>query len=290
MWNRTVPEADSTPLPFPHSLIPTFPYSHISLPSAYLFDLDGTLYQNNAAIPGAVGLVRQLKAQETPFRFITNTTSKARSTIVARLRGYGFPVESHEVFTALVAGAELARSLGCRTLLPLVPSEALDDLEGFELMGGTSAGPGRPADAVLVGDLADAWSFDLLQQGFTALRSGARLIALSRDRYWMTERGLTLDSGPFVALLEDAAEVKSLVAGKPSAAFFEGAVASMGLPAGIPRSDIVMVGDDFRGDIAGAQAAGYAGYLVRTGKYQEDEFKRSGITPERVLASVADLL
>lgn len=277
------------------------------MPATYLFDLDGTLYQNNAALPGAVDLIKQLKSQGTPLRFLTNTTSQARSAIVTRLRSYGFPVESHEVFTALLAGAELARSLGCRTLLPLVPREALEDLAGFELLGGragedtrpvghpsprlgTGSGPTQSPDAVIVGDLADAWSFDLLQQGFTALHAGARLIALSRDRYWMTERGLTLDSGPFVALLEDAAEVRSLLAGKPSAAFFEGAVASVGLPGGIPRNEIVMVGDDFRGDIAGAQAAGYSGFLVRTGKYQEEEFKRSGIIPERVLASVADLL
>lgn len=231
-----------------------------------------------------------MKSQGVPYRFLTNTTSKSRAGIVTRLRSYGFPAESHEVFTALLAGAELARSLGCRTLLPLVPGEALEDLEGFELVGGSSARQGRTADAVLVGDLADAWSFDLLQQGFAALRAGARLIALTRDRYWMTERGLTLDSGPFVALLEYAADVKSLVAGKPNVAFFEGAVGSMSLPAGVPRKEIVMVGDDLHGDIAGAQAAGYAGYLVRTGKYQEEQLARTGIRPDRILESVAELL
>jgi len=290
-----------------HSLNPTFPYSHIPLPSAYLFDLDGTLYQNNAAIPGAVDLIRRLKAQGTPCRFLTNTTSKPRSSIVTRLRGYGFPVENHEVFTALLAGAELARSLECRTLMPLVRSEALEDLKGFELLGGTAvwsrspvgdpslgtgagSGPIYNPDAVVVGDLAEDWSFGLLQQGFTALRAGARLIALSRDRYWMTGRGLTIDAGPFVAALEYAAEVTSMVAGKPSAAFFDGAVESLHLAAGIPRDEIVMVGDDLRGDIEGAQAAGYTGYLVRTGKYQEGQLADLGIAPGRILESVAELL
>jgi ribonucleotide monophosphatase NagD (HAD superfamily) len=51
-----------------------------------------------------------------------------------------------------------------------------------------------------------------------------------------------------------------------------------------------MIGDDLRGDIAGAQAAGYAGYLVRTGKYQEDQLQGSAINPERILTSVAELL
>ncbi len=263
------------------------------MPLAYLFDLDGTLYQNNAAIPGAVDLIRQLKTHGLPCRFLTNTTSRPRSAIVARLKGYGFPVLEHEVFTALLAGAELARSLGCRTLLPLVKSKALEDLAGFELVGGTSVGQGRPtyhADAVLVGDLAEGWSFGLLQQAFTALLNGARLIALSRDRCWMTERGLTLDAGPFVAALEYAAQVESQVAGKPSAAFYEGAIESLEFPAGTRRDEIVMVGDDLHGDIAGAQAAGLVAYLVRTGKFQEAQFSSSGIAPDRILASVADLL
>ncbi|MEP7327039.1 MAG: hypothetical protein ABI836_13900, partial [Gemmatimonadota bacterium] len=145
------------------------------MPLAYLFDLDGTLYQNDAALPGAVDLIRKLNTQGVPCRFLTNTTSRPRSVIVARLKSYGFPVVEHEVFTALLAGAELARSLGCRTLLPLVKSEALEDLAGFELVDGTSVGQGRPpdhADAVLVGDLSDGWSFDLLQQAFTALLNG----------------------------------------------------------------------------------------------------------------------
>jgi phospholysine phosphohistidine inorganic pyrophosphate phosphatase len=277
------------------------------VPLAYLFDLDGTLYQNNAAIPGAVDLIRRLKAQGTPYRFLTNTTSKPRSVIVTRLRSYGFPVEAAEVFTALLAGAELARSLGSRTLMPLVRSEALEDLKGFELLGGTAvwsrspvgdpslglgtgSGPTYTPDAVIVGDLAQDWSFDLIQQGFTALRAGARLIALTRDRYWMTERGLTLDAGPFVAALEYAAEVNAMIAGKPSAAFFDGAVESLHLPAGTPRDEIVMVGDDLRGDIEGAQAAGYTGYLVRTGKYQEGQLASLGIAPARILASVAELI
>ena len=71
---------------------------------------------------------------------------------------------------------------------------------------------------------------------------------------------------------------------------FDGAVASMNLPAGTAHHEIVMVGDDLRGDIEGAQRAGYAAWLVRTGKFQEGQLARSGIRPDRVLQSVADLL
>ena len=259
---------------------------------AYLFDLDGTLYQGDAAIPGAPELIARLRRDGTPFRFVTNTTSRPRSAIVARLRAYGFTLEDHEVFTALLAGADLARGMGFQTLLPVVTPAACVDLVGFDLVGGTSETPmehipSAPPDAVIVGDLGSRWSFDLMQQAFTALTNGAWLIALSKDRYWMSADGLTIDCGVFVAGLEYAAGKESLLAGKPSPAFFHAAVRSMGLNAGDPG--VAMIGDDLSSDIGGARNAGYRGYLVRTGKFREDILAQSDMKPDRILDSVADL-
>jgi ribonucleotide monophosphatase NagD (HAD superfamily) len=49
------------------------------------------------------------------------------------------------------------------------------------------------------------------------------------------------------------------------------------------------VGDDLWSDVQGAQSAGLQGWLVRTGKFREETLRGSGITPDRVLASLADL-
>jgi HAD superfamily hydrolase (TIGR01458 family) len=250
---------------------------------AYLFDLDGTLYQGDQAIAGAPEMIGRLRREGGLFRFVTNTTSRPRSAIVTRLRGHRFAVEENEVFTALLAGAQLARDLGCRRLLPLVTPAACADLEGFDLVGGMD----RP-DAVVVGDLGALWSFDLVQQAFTALVHGARLIALSRDRYWMSAAGLTIDCGAFVTALEYSSGKESILAGKPSPAFYHAAVRSLGLAA--ETAEVVMVGDDLHSDVAGAQQAGYRGYLVRTGKFREETLASSTVTPDRILSTVADLL
>jgi len=42
-------------------------------------------------------------------------------------------------------------------------------------------------------------------------------------------------------------------------------------------------------DVRGAQEAGFLGWLVRTGKFRQDVLRKSGITPDRILDSVADL-
>jgi ribonucleotide monophosphatase NagD (HAD superfamily) len=51
-----------------------------------------------------------------------------------------------------------------------------------------------------------------------------------------------------------------------------------------------MIGDDLWADVAGAQRAGLQGWLVRTGKFREDVLVRSGVQPDRVLASIGDLV
>jgi ribonucleotide monophosphatase NagD (HAD superfamily) len=76
------------------------------------------------------------------------------------------------------------------------------------------------------------------------------------------------------------------VAGKPSAAFFTAAVRRLGLAA--DRS-VAVVGDDLWSDVQGAQRAGLQGWLVRTGKFREDTLETSGITPDRILNSIAEL-
>ena len=257
---------------------------------AYLFDLDGTLYQGDGAVPGAPELIARLRHDGVPFRFVTNTTSRPRSALVTRLRGYGFALEEREIFSALRAGADLAREMGCDSIIPLVPPAALEDLAGFQLAGGTSGQPlsaRTGCTAVVVGDLGALWSYVLVQEAFNALMDGACFIALSRDRYWMSATGLTIDCGAFVHALEYATGAESVLAGKPSPAFYRAAVRSMGLG---NDTDITMIGDDLASDVGGAQQAGYRGYLVQTGKFREGILGQSEIRPDRILSSVAALL
>ena len=255
-------------------------------PVAYLLDLDGTLYAGGAPVPGAPETLERLRREGTPFRLVTNTTSRSRAMLLERLQGYGFRALPEEIFSATLAGAALAREFGYRTLAPFLPAPTLEDLAGFDLVGGVSGRRGSP-DAVILGDLAEGWSYGVLQEAFEHVMAGAAIIALSRDRYWQRGDALALDAGPFVRALEYATGVEARVAGKPSPAFYAAALASLGLDV---TARAVMVGDDLWSDVEGAQRAGLQGWLVRTGKFREDTLRESGITPNRVLPSVAALV
>lgn len=281
----------------------------IAAASAFLIDLDGTVYTEAGAIPGADSALRELRRRGVPFRFVTNTTRCPRRQLCERLAGYGMDVPPEELFTAVLAGASVLRASGARRVAPFVPTETLEDLAEFELAGGIAGGArGRTPDAVLIGDLGRRWNHAFLNEAFRYVMDGAGLVALQRGRYWQGADGLELDAGAYVAALEFATGRDAVVCGKPNPHFFQAAVASLGrgaarrddgtwalvgddVPSERGRSvpPIVMIGDDLWSDIEGAHRAGLRGWLVRTGKFCQDALGSSGIVPDRVLDSLASL-
>ncbi len=252
------------------------------MPNAFLFDLDGTLYIDGGAIPGAVEALRELRTRGVPFRYVTNTTRRSRRALAERLSGYGYEAPPEEIISAPQACVALLRQRGIRRIAALVAESTLEDFATFDL------GSAQP-EAVVVGDLGDAWDFVTLNRAFLMLMGGAELIALQRDRYWLRGDGLALDAGPFIAALEYATGKTATVCGKPSAGFYRAALASLGPQALARPQDVAMVGDDLWGDVQGAQRAGLTAWMVRTGKFRDDVVRDSGIAPDRVIASVADL-
>src|SRR5262249_12365705 len=92
------------------------------------------------------------------------------------------------------------------------------------------------------------------------------------------------DVGAFVAALEYGSGRTATLTGKPAPSFFRAALKMVGAAPG----ETAVVGDDLEFDVHGAQAAGLAGILVRTGKYRP-EFERTGRPPDANPGATADL-
>ncbi|MDX1419616.1 MAG: TIGR01458 family HAD-type hydrolase [Rubricoccaceae bacterium] len=240
-----------------------------------LLDLDGTLYQDGALLPGAREAVARLRRRYA-VRFVTNTTSKSRAAVVETLAGFGIEAAAGDVVSPpAVAGARL-RAAG-ETAALFLPEPAQADFDGVRQ-------DDEAPDWVVVGDLGEGWDFDTLNRAFRLLLGGARLLALGRTRYWRAPDGLRLDAGPFVAALEAATGQTAVTVGKPAPAFFHAACNALGLA---PEA-VAIVGDDAETDVRAAQAAGLRGVLVRTGKFREADL--DGLpAPHRVVGSIADL-
>ena len=249
---------------------------------AVLIDIDGVLTVSWKPLPGAVAALQWLRAAALPLALVTNTTSRTRASIAAAMAGAGFPVTAADILTApVIAAAYLGGHYpGARCLL-------LNDGDiGEDLAGVTLAREDDPdVDVVLVGGAGPQFSYQALNRAFGHLQRGARLVAMHRGLYWRTATGLQLDSGAFVAGLEQAAGTDAEVVGKPAPAFFAAALAHLGAGA----AGTLMVGDDIENDVLAAQRQGLTGALVKTGKYLPRALQNASGTPDHVLGSFADV-
>jgi HAD superfamily hydrolase (TIGR01458 family) len=250
---------------------------------ALLFDLDGVLYQGDRIIDGAVETLRWCEQNDIPHLFVTNTSSKPRSALVERLSGLGLSVSAEQIFAPPVAARDYLQAHDAEPLALFVRHATREDFEGLALLDDSAE---RGAGSVVIGDIGEAWSFATLNRAFRLLMADPRptLIALGMSRYAQGDDGLVLDVAPFIKALEHAADCEAVVMGKPADAFFDAAVKKLQTS----RQQTVMVGDDIRGDVGGAQAAGLKGVLVRTGKYRPKDLE-GDVRPDSVLDSVADL-
>ena len=247
-----------------------------------LIDLEGVLYQDGAALPGARNAITDLKARGLSLRFLTNTTTGPRRAIVERLTGMGLDVDAADVFTPPIAAHRALKAKGAKRVhLAAVPALA-EDFADFDLVEGT---PDARPDAVVLGDLYKGFTWERLNTLFRMVRAGAELIALHKNRVSRRDGVIALDLGPFVAAIEYAAHTDALVVGKPAAAFFDLALADMGLAA----EAVVMVGDDIESDIGGAKAAGLRAVQVRTGKYSSRDDDHPDVQPDGRIDDITTL-
>lgn len=248
-----------------------------------LFDLDGVLYVGTRAVPGAADAIAWAARAGIPHLFLTNTTSRPRQAIADKLATLGFRVAVDRILTPAVAAAGWLQQRMADPLALFVPEATAAEFDEFiHLPPDAESG----ARAVVVGDLGTEWGFQRLNRAFRLLMQEPEpaLVALGMTRYWRAEDGLRLDTGPFVRALEYATGAEAVVTGKPAATFFDSAAKRLGLTA----AKVLMVGDDIRGDIEGAQQAGLRAALVRTGKFSPRDLAL-GITPDTVLPSVREL-
>lgn len=243
-----------------------------------LIALDGVIYNDSQVIPGAVQTIQKLRDNRIPFRFITNTTMKCCNTLLSKLYGFGIRAEEYELFSAAYAAAKyISQFPGAKCHLML-----MDDAKK-EFVGMESAE--LNVDFVVVGDLGDAVTFDLLNNAFVRLMEGAKLVALQKNRFWLSDKGYTLDAGAFIALLEYSSNQQAILIGKPEKKFFELALDDLNLS----PDEALMIGDDIESDIGGAAKMDMCTCIVQTGKFRQEDVDMAQMKPDYIIPSITNI-
>lgn len=250
---------------------------------AVMIDMDGVLYQGERVVPGAREALDWLDSNKISYLFVTNTTSRPRSALIEKLAQLDIQADARHILTPPIAATRWLTEYVSGPVALFVPHATLTEFEHLDIVDSQTT---DPVAAVVIGDYGECWTFEALNRAFRWLMHESKpvLVALGMTRYWRAEDGLRLDTAPFVKALEYATDRKAVVLGKPDATFFKVALGQLDVTA----SETLMIGDDIRSDIDGAQKLGIRGLLVKTGKFRAEDITQ-GIKPVAVLESFADL-
>ncbi len=86
---------------------------------AILFDMDGTLYREHRALPGAAAAIARLRQRGQPFACVTNNSANTAQELAQRLATMGIVIPPAAIYTSCHAMVDwmLARFARPRVLI-----------------------------------------------------------------------------------------------------------------------------------------------------------------------------
>lgn len=238
----------------------------------YIFDLDGTLYRGEEAIPRAAEVVTRLRSDGAAIRFLTNNSSTAPDDYKKKLNRLSIEAEKSEIYSSGTGSAARLRELEIRTvfvlgepgLVAMLRAAGLDVVNADD-DGRVQALAAKP-DALLVG-ICRTFSYKLLNSAMQAGLSGARYFATNTDKTFPVEEGRTVPgAGSIVAAVSAClGREPEEVFGKPSPYLIELTLQE----GGFEPADALVIGDRYETDIVAGQNAGCDTLMVLTGVQNE---------------------
>jgi len=255
----------------------------------YIFDLDGTLYLGNSPLPGALDLIRQLRAMDARVLFLTNNPTRNPETYATKLTNMGIPATSDDILNTVSTMVQwLLRHHPDATVYPISEQPLIDALDAAGIR--MSDDPAQ-IDFVIA-SYDRTFTYEKLQIAFDAIwfHKRAQLITTNPDRYCPFPGGRgEPDAATIVAAIEAGTGTTCIQnVGKPDPFMLEAALARIGLDA----ENCVMTGDRLQTDIRMAIDAGMASALVFTGETTPELLRSAPDTaqPTYVLDRVDHLL
>lgn len=256
--------------------------------TTYLIDLDGVIYRGNELLPGAREFVSWLNTSHKKYLFLTNNSFASESEVIEKLGRLGITTNASHVLGAGQATVKLIARRSPRANVYLVGEPPMRDMlaqHGLHPLANEAENDPRRVDVVLVG-LDRSFDYKKLTAAVTAIRAGARFVAINRDALLPVAGGYLPGCGTMVAAIEWGSGVTPEVVGKPEPGLFLEALRMLDSQPG----EAVMIGDGLDVDIKGAQAAGVHTLLVLSGKDSRADLDKSAIRPEYVYDDIAAVI
>ena len=244
-----------------------------------MIDLDGTIYRGKEKIPAAKRFIERLQEHDIPFLFVTNNSTQAPIKVVENLaNNFDIHVKEENVYTSALATADYIADLNKDKRSVYVIGEV--GLKQAILDKGFHFEETNP-DYVVVGLDYDV-TYHKFELATLAIKRGAKFIGTNADTNLPNECGLVPGAGSVIALVECSTQQKATYIGKPETIIMEKALERLGLP----KDEVVMVGDNYMTDIKAGINFGIDTMLVYTGVSTRELVRKQEIAPTIELGSL----
>jgi arabinose operon protein AraL len=261
----------------------------------FVFDLDGTVYLGDTALPGAVQTIAELRRRNKRVLFVSNKPLEPRSAYAEKLTRLHIPAVEDDVITsAYVLASYLARHepalryyvVGEANLRAELMAQNLHVVDELADQDPKEVVQPDGIDAVIVA-FDRTLDYRKLNTAYQALRREARYFATNADNTCPLPGGDVPDAGAtLAALAQITGRRPELIAGKPSTVILETALERLDLPA----HRCLMAGDRLETDIRMGKEAGMVAAVVLTGVSSREDAAHASPAPDLVLANLGELL
>ena len=248
---------------------------------AFLFDLDGTVYLDEAPIGDVKGTLARLRATDKRIVFLTNNSSKTEAEYRQKLTRIGLWGEGDLVYTSAMATAEYVAARFPHKRVYLLATDAVKE----EFSRTVPLVEEAPDVVILAYDTT--LTFAKMKRFNEFLAGGAVFLATHPDAVCPTAGVSMPDVGAFLELFYTSSGRRpDLIVGKPGTAMGEGLERRLG----IPRARMCMTGDRMHTDIRFGNNCGMHTVLVLSGETTEETMKNFPDRPDLVLPDVNALV
>ncbi len=228
----------------------------------YILDIDGTIMDGNTPNLDSEEFLASLKKRHIDYLLMTNSVASPKRICERLLRG-GIEIDPERVLNPIIAINEYIRSQKLARAFAIGGPEEIQQLE-------ITLDENEPQIVVLIDFERNNANYQIIQKAYRYIQRGVPVVSASGSKYYLKDGIRHVDTGAFVSLFDILSDKPALILGKPSPGYFEVARSMLSCAA----EDLIVVGDDWSTDIAGALNFGAKAILIRSGKYIDGDEKK----------------
>lgn len=252
----------------------------------FMLDMDGTIYNEDTLIPGALDFFHTLQKQGKKYVFMTNNSSKGKVTYVEKLSRLGIDATTDDIASSVNATVMYLNENKPGARLYVIGTESLrKELtdEKFEVVPVDYREP--DVDYVLLGFDTEL-NYEKIRGACYYISRGYKYLGTNCDLKCPIGNDKYIpDCGAIAKLLELATNRMPLFLGKPDRTIVD----SVSKKWNIPISNIACVGDRLYTDIAVGINAGATSICLFTGEAQPEDLLKTKFKPDYSFDSIKEL-